>query len=79
MLVALLCGFLYRSHICSLTALPFLKSYHFGGTVVVQKIGIAGGSTLKIISDQTGVDMKVLKDAVSDQVPAPETKETSSD
>jgi hypothetical protein len=45
----------------------------------VQKIGIAGGSTLKIISDQTGVEMKVLKDAVSDQVPAPETKETSRD
>jgi len=64
---------------CSLTALPFLKSYHFGGTVVVQKIGIAGGSTLKIISDQTGVEMKVLKDTVSDQVPAPETKETSRD
>ncbi|CAL1165251.1 unnamed protein product [Cladocopium goreaui] len=26
-----------------------------------------GGSTLKIISDQTGVEMKVLKDTVSDQ------------
>ena len=40
------------------------------GSLVV-KNGIAGGANLKNIYDQTGVEMKLLKDAVSDQVPAP--------